>query len=72
MSVKPGPIIYGNDKYGNDIYKDSKGYYVILYDPAQHKIFKKYMKSKKTRKATVKRVCKGKGNTKKCKWTPVL
>ncbi len=63
--MKSGSTIYGNDKYGNDIYKDSKGYYVIRWNPQKQMEYKKYMGSKKTRKAIAKRVCTRKGT---CKW----
>lgn len=72
MTIKSGSIIYGNDKYGNDIYKDSKGYYVILWNPQKQIEYKKYLPSKKTRKAQVKRVCTRKNKGKiACKWVPV-
>ena len=67
MSIKPGSIVYGNDKYGNDIYKDSKGYYVIQWNPTKGVSYKKYMASK-TRKAIAKKVCTRK---RKCKWVPL-
>jgi hypothetical protein len=68
MSIKSGSIIYGNDKHGNDIYKDSKGYYVILWNPKKGEEYKKYMGSKRTRKAIAKKVCT---NTRKCKWVSI-
>jgi hypothetical protein len=40
--MKPGSIIYGSWKDGSDIYKDSKGYYVIQWDPTKGE-FKKYL-----------------------------
>jgi hypothetical protein len=40
--MKPGSIIYGSWKDGSDIYRDSKGYYIIQWDPTKGE-FKKYL-----------------------------
>ena len=42
--MKPGNVIYGSWKDDSDIFKDSKGYWIIQYDPKTQKEFKKYLK----------------------------
>ena len=41
--MKPGNIVYGSWKDGSDIYRDSKGYYIIQWDPPTDTDFKKYL-----------------------------
>jgi hypothetical protein len=36
-------IVYGSWKDGSDIYKDSKGYYVIQWDPLKNDTYNKYL-----------------------------
>lgn len=69
MPAKPGSVIYGSDKEGSDIYKDSKGYYVIRWNPKTDNLYKKYLKSKMTRKKIAKLRCTRKN--KGCKWVLV-
>ncbi len=40
--MKPGSKVYGSWKDGSDIYKDSKGFYIIQWDPIKGE-FKKYL-----------------------------
>jgi hypothetical protein len=66
MNIRPGSIIYGNDKYGNDIYKDSKGYYVEDWSPEKGD-FKLYIKAKGIPKKPIAKLqCTRKG--KGCLW----
>jgi len=39
-----GKTVYGSWKNGEDIYKDSKGFYIYDYNPLTNNIFKKYVK----------------------------
>ncbi len=41
--VLSGKEIYGSDAQGRDIYKDSKGYYVVDYNPQKAIEYKKYL-----------------------------
>jgi len=75
-----GKIIYGSWNDGSDIYKDTKGYYIIQWDPVKETEYKKYLPKswkpspeegesmKKTKKMkTTKKVKRSKNKTKRNK-----
>ena len=39
-----GKVSYGSWKDGSDVYKDSKGYYVVQYSPKRNETYKKHLK----------------------------
>ncbi len=39
-----GKVVYGSWNDGSDVYKDSKGYYVVQYSPSRNETYKKHLK----------------------------
>ena len=56
--MKPGKIVYGSWKDGSDIYKDSKGYYVIQWNPKTGNDFKKHLPKRWKPAANTRRICR--------------
>ena len=46
-------IVYGTYKDGGDIYKDTKGYYVIQWSVTKKKEYRKYIKGYKPKKEDI-------------------
>jgi hypothetical protein len=70
MTLVNGMEDYGSAPGGESIYKDSKGYYIVQWDPKTSKEYRKYLpKSWKPdpNRARIVLKCKSKG--KGCKWT---
>ncbi len=67
VDAKPGSIVYGSWKDGSDIYKDSKGYYILQYDPKTDTIGKKHLKGWKPPAAAEDRLCRVGTKWKTCK-----
>jgi hypothetical protein len=44
---------YGTYKDGSSVYKDSRGFYIVQYDPKKAEEYKKYLKGWKEKKATL-------------------
>lgn len=44
MANRIGKVVYGSWKDGSDVYKDSKGFYVIQYSPKRNETYKKHLK----------------------------
>jgi hypothetical protein len=55
-----GKVSYGSWNDGSDIFKDSKGYYVVQYNPQKEEEYKKYLPRWKPVKNTVKLCLKNK------------
>ena len=57
MATLVGNVVYGSYKDGSDIYKDSKGYYIVSYNPVKNELYKKHLKSWKPA-ADTKTICR--------------
>lgn len=56
--MRPGNVIYGSWKDGSDIYKDSKGYYIIQWNPKTGDDFKKYVPKSWKPDANTRPICR--------------
>jgi hypothetical protein len=70
MELVNGMEDYGSAPGGESIYKDSKGYYIVQWNPKTSQEFRKYLsKSWKPDPNRTRVVLKCKSKNKKCKWT---
>jgi hypothetical protein len=63
--MKPGSKVYGSWKDGSDIYKDSKGFYIIQWDPVKGE-FKKYLPKSWKPAANTELICRTAKKMKPC------
>lgn len=64
--AQPGSVVYGSWKDGSDIYKDTKGYWILQYSPKLDDTVKKYLKGWRPRPDDAP-LCRVKGKWKACK-----